>query len=68
LIELIKDGQEQKVIRPDYDSDKIAEILSSIILSVVFDWFRAGQKDAVSLKNYSDFILEVFLRGAGKGK
>jgi len=63
---LIKSGQEQRVIRNDFGPQQIADILASIFMTVIFDWFKEGQKDARKLKEVAGFILDIFLSGAGK--
>ncbi|MDD2752273.1 MAG: TetR/AcrR family transcriptional regulator [Candidatus Omnitrophica bacterium] len=68
FVHLIKACQQQKIIRSDYDPGQIAEIFTSILMSVVIDWFKKGPKNTVRLTQLSGFILEVFLRGVGKNK
>lgn len=66
VIGLIKAGQEQRVIRSDFDSKQIADILASIFMTVIFDWLKTGPKDEKKLKDMTGFILDIFLSGAGK--
>ena len=66
VIGLIKSGQEQKVIRNDFDPKQIADIFGSIFMTVIFDWLKEGPKDEKKLKDMSGFILDIFLSGAGK--
>ncbi|MDO8663190.1 MAG: TetR/AcrR family transcriptional regulator [Candidatus Omnitrophota bacterium] len=66
VIGLIKAGQEQKIVRNDFDSRKIADIFGSIFMTVIFDWLKDGPKDENKLKDMSDFILDIFLSGAGR--
>jgi len=64
--ELIKIGQQQKVIRSDFTSKQIADILGSLFMTVIFNWLKDSPKDERKLKDMSGFILDVFLNGAGK--
>ncbi len=64
--ELIKTGQEQKIIRSDFHFAQIADIFTSMFIAVVFDWFRDGSKNAKNVKQMSAFILDMFFNGAGK--
>ena len=66
VLGLMKLGQEQKIIRSDYSPGRIAEIYMAVLMSVVFDWFREGDKDAVHLKDLAGFIIDIFFNGAGK--
>lgn len=66
VVDIIKTGQTQKVIRSDFDPKQIADILGSIFMTVIFDWLRDGPKDDKKLKDMSGFILDIFLSGAGK--
>jgi len=64
---LVKMGQEQKIIRSDFDASQMADILTSIIMTVVFDWLKES-KDAKNLADTSKFILDMFMSGAEKKK
>lgn len=64
--QLIKIGQEQKLIRSDYHYAQIADIFTSILMGVVFDWLKHGSKGAKNLRQMSGFILDMFLNGSGK--
>ncbi len=64
--ELIKIGQEQRIIRSDFHSAQIADIFTSMFMAVVFDWFRDGPKSSKNVKQMSSFILGMFFNGAGK--
>ena len=66
VAELIKIGQEQKVIRGDFYPKQIADIFTSIFMTVIFDWFKEGSKEAKNLSDLSGFILDMFFNGAGK--
>jgi AcrR family transcriptional regulator len=68
VAELIKLGQEQKMIRSDFHPRQIAEIFTSIFLTVVFHWLKEGARESKNLSGLSDFILDMFLNGAGIGK
>jgi len=64
---LVKMGQEQKIIRSDFNAGQMADILISIIMTVVFDWLKEP-KDAKNLTDTSKFILDMFMNGAEKKK
>lgn len=64
--ELIKAGQEQRIIRADFHSEQIADIFTSMFMAVVFDWFRDGSKSLKNVKQMSAFILDMFFNGAKK--
>jgi len=64
--ELIKIGQEQRIIRNDFGCAQIADIFTSMFMAVVFDWLRDGPKSAKNVKQMSSFILEMFFNGARK--
>ncbi|MCX5696337.1 MAG: TetR/AcrR family transcriptional regulator [Candidatus Omnitrophica bacterium] len=63
--ELINIGQKQKVIRNDFSAKQIADIFGSIFMTVIFDWLKEGPKNR-KLNAMADFILDIFLSGAGK--
>ena len=63
--QLIGAGQKQKVIRNDFSQKQIADILGSIFMTVIFDWLKEGPKNK-KLNDMADFILDIFLSGAGK--
>lgn len=65
--ELIKIGQEQRVVRSDFSSKQIADILGSIFMTVIFDWLKEGPKNK-DLSQAAGFILDIFLSGAGRKK
>ena len=64
VVSLIKTGQEQKIIRNDFNPRQIADIFSSIFLTVIFDWLKEEPGDTKSLRDMADFILNIFLSGA----
>jgi TetR/AcrR family transcriptional regulator, fatty acid metabolism regulator protein len=68
VVELIKKGQEQRVVRGDFSPGQIADIFISIFMTAVFDWFKEGEKPSGSLTELSAFILDAFINGAGKRK
>ncbi|MDD4954832.1 MAG: TetR/AcrR family transcriptional regulator [Candidatus Omnitrophica bacterium] len=65
---LIKTGQAQGIITDNYGSKQIAEIFFSIIMSVVFDWFKNTPKAGSALSGLSEFIFDIFVNGVGKNK
>ena len=68
VAELVKLGQEERLIRSDFSHKQIADILIPIFMSVVFNWLKEESKGARNLSRMSGFILEMFLNGAGKNK
>ena len=66
LNQIIKVAQEQNVIRDDYQAKEIAEIFFTIFTSVIFGWLKEDPAKTKDLKKLSDFILDMFLSGAGK--
>jgi len=65
ITDIIKEGQQQKLLRDDYSARQVAEIMVSVISSVIFDYLK--QKPGTkSLREMSGFILELFLNGAKK--
>ena len=63
VVSLIKSGQEQKIIRNDFNPKQIADIFSSIFLTVIFDWLKEESGDAKNLRDMTVFIIDIFLRG-----
>ncbi|MDD2680246.1 MAG: TetR/AcrR family transcriptional regulator [Candidatus Omnitrophica bacterium] len=68
VIELIKSGQQQKIIRHDFSATQISDILGAIFMTVIFDWLKDSSKDKRKLDDAADFILDIFLSGAGRKK
>ncbi|MFA5143401.1 MAG: TetR/AcrR family transcriptional regulator [Candidatus Omnitrophota bacterium] len=65
--ELIRMAQKQGVIGKSYDSSEVADILISIMGSLILNWTRSGSKKTQNLSDKSGFIFDVFLRGVEKG-
>ena len=63
VVSLIKTGQEQNVIRNDFNPKQIADIFNSIFLTVIFGWLKEESGDTKNLRNMADFILDIFLSG-----
>ena len=63
--EMIKLAQKQRVVRNDYSPKQIAETLHAIFMSVVFAWVRDAHKES-KLSEKSDFVIDMFLNGAGR--
>jgi len=68
VIELIKMAQHEHIIRNDYPPEKIADVILSIFMSVVFGHLKNETKETKHLRGMSDFILDIFLNGAGINK
>ena len=65
VTEIVRLGQQQKFLRDDYAALQVAEVLVSMISSVVFDCLRQ-KPGAASLGEMSEFVLDMFLEGARK--
>jgi len=68
VAELIKFGQHEKIIRDDFSSKQIADILMSMLMSVIFNWLKDESKSLRHLSSMSGFIMDMFLNGAGINK
>jgi len=66
IVSLVKVGQQQKIIRNDYEAGQIAEIFSAIFMSMIIDWFMKVPKNNERLAGLSGLVLDVFLRGVGR--
>ncbi len=64
--ELIKTGQKQGVIRKDYDSAEAADVLASIMGSLIVKWTKAGLKKPGSLSSKAGIIFDMFMNGLSK--
>lgn len=63
---LIGMAQEQKVIKKDCNPSELADILISILSSVVLNWTNTESKRKGVLRDRADFIFGTFLNGVGK--
>lgn len=68
VAELVKSGQEERLIRSDFSAKQIADVLMPIFMSVVFNWLKEGSKNTGNLSRMSGFIIDMFLNGAGRSK
>jgi len=68
VMDLIKSSQDGDLVRDDFPAKQIADMLISILMSVVFNWLRDETKSTKNLSRMSDFVLDMFLNGAGKHK
>lgn len=66
FIELIRQAQSEGVIRKDAESGQIIDLLESIIVSFVFNWWQEGSQREKDLKGMSGIIMDLFLNGAKK--
>ena len=66
LEKLIQMAQEQNVIKKDYRPSELADILTSIMSSIVLNWTKAGSGKVGSLSDKSGFIFGMFLNGVGQ--
>lgn len=65
IVDIVKEGQRLRILRDDYGSRQMTEILISIMSSVIFTWLQ-GKRGEKGLRDESGFILELFLNGARK--
>lgn len=63
---IIRSGQEQKIIRNDFEARQIADILGSIFMTFIFDWLKDAPENNNKLEETTDFILDIFLSGVRK--
>ena len=68
MVQLVRLGQEQHLIREDLLPKQMADMLESILMSVVFNWLREETRSTKYLNRMSGFILDMFFNGAGKHK
>ena len=66
FIELIKEAQSEGVIRKDAEARQISDILESIIISFVLNWWQEGQQPEKDLKWMAGVIMDLFLSGVKK--
>jgi len=64
--ELIRMAQKQGVIRKEYDSSEVADVLVSIMGSLILNWTKAGSDKTSNLVGKTGFIFDIFLNGVGK--
>jgi len=65
VAQLVKLAQGQQIIRNDFSSKQIADILVSILMSVVFSWLKEETTSEKKLSQMTGFVLDMFLNGAG---
>jgi len=63
---LIKHAQEENVIKKNYSPSELADILASIMGSMILNWTKSDLRKVGSLKDKTGFIFDMFLNGAGK--
>jgi hypothetical protein len=64
LARLIRTGQRQRVLRKG-DPRALAVALSGMMIQLTQEWLQS--KDNHPLTGQSDFVLELFLKGAERG-
>ena len=64
--ELVKMAQRQGVIRKDYDSSEVADILISTMGSLILDWTKVEPEASPDFDDKTGFIFDVFLNGVRK--
>ena len=65
-VELIKQAQEENLIRRDIEPQRISDVLGSILTSVIFDLVQGASQKKTDLKSMSDAVLDMFFNGAVK--
>ncbi|MDD5681292.1 MAG: TetR/AcrR family transcriptional regulator, partial [Candidatus Omnitrophica bacterium] len=60
---LLKEAQEQGVISRDFDAGQIAEVLISIIKTIIQKWIEEKKEKNDNLIDLSRVILRLFLNG-----
>lgn len=65
---LIRKAQGQGLIRNDFDAKHLAFVLYSAVKAVIMRWLRQESYKTANLGAASDFIMDVFLNGAGRKK
>ncbi|MCX5706090.1 MAG: TetR/AcrR family transcriptional regulator [Candidatus Omnitrophica bacterium] len=66
FIELIKAAQSEGVIRKDAEAGQISDILESIIISFIFNWWEEKTLREKDLKEIAGIIMDLFLSGVKK--
>ncbi len=64
--ELIKEAQEQNLIRRDLEPKQISDMLGSMVTSFIFDLVQSNSREKIDLKNMASIMLDMFLNGAKK--
>jgi hypothetical protein len=66
FIDLIKEAQQEGLIRKDIEAMQISYLLESIISSFVFFYWEEGSQQGKDLKAAAGIIRDLFLSGAKK--
>ena len=63
ITELLKDAQENFLIRKDLETKKLTYVLASMLNAVIIPWIKGtGKKEKIT--DMTDFILDIFFQGA----
>lgn len=63
--EIMKQAQEENIIKKDIDPKRAAYLLAGMIKSVIIPWLKNKPVKQESLKGLPAFILDIFLNGTG---
>lgn len=64
--DIIRLAQKQEVIRKDCNASEVADVLTSIMGSMVINWTKTKSGNAGDLIDKAGFIFNMFLNGVGK--
>lgn len=60
---LLEEAQEQGVVSRDFDAGQIAEVLISLIKTIILKWLQEKDEKSENLIDLSSVILRLFLNG-----
>jgi AcrR family transcriptional regulator len=64
VADIMREGQEEGIIRKDLDAEKSAHLFMSLIRAVILPWFKEDTVKGGGLKEQSGVILDIFLHGS----
>ncbi|MDD4894369.1 MAG: TetR/AcrR family transcriptional regulator [Candidatus Omnitrophica bacterium] len=63
---LLKEAQKQGVVSADFETERLADVFSAIVKTIIMKWLQEKDSNRGSLVNLSGLILRLFLNGAAK--
>jgi AcrR family transcriptional regulator len=63
LAEIIRQAQQQKIIRNDFKTEHIADIFAAILSTVIVGMLKEKSNHLEKLKKISGFIFDLFMNG-----